>query len=175
MSPADWLFFVDADQRFRPESFDALVEAADSEERPIITGLYFAIAGHENFLYPIVTPTIFTRRSEKGFTYDPILHYPPNSVIEIDACGAGMLLVHRSVFETLCENSEPGFEHVFFQDLPLPDLEWTGEDMEFCRKVREAGIKIFCHTGVISPHIKNYLVTEDHFQNTLPYLDSRTR
>jgi hypothetical protein len=171
-SQADWLFFVDADQRFKPETFDALEEVADSVERPIVTGLYFSIGGRENFLYPVPMPTIFTRHPERKFIYDPILHYPPNATIEIDACGAGMMLIHRGVFETLRESAEPGFEHVFFHDQPVPGGDWIGEDIVFCRMVKDAGYKIFCHTGAVSPHIKHYLVTDEHFQNSLPYLDT---
>lgn len=171
-SQADWLFFLDADQCFNPETFDALVEVADAEERPVVTGLYFAIAKVPGLLYPLPTPTVFTRKPGEVNRYDSIIHYPPNATIQVDACGAGIMLVHRSVFEKISAIAEPGFENCWFQDRPLPDGEWIGEDIDFCQKITSVGIKIFCHTGAVSPHIKNYLVEEDHFEQNRSYLES---
>lgn len=168
----DWLFLLDADQRFTPETFDAIVEVADSRERPVLTGLYFAIESIPGLLYPLPTPTIYTRSPEEDDRYNPITHYPPNATIQVDACGAGILLVHRSVFEKVNEIAPPEFENCWFQDRPLPDGDWIGEDIDFCQKVAAAGIKIFCHTGAISPHIKNYLVEEEHFEQSKSYLSS---
>jgi len=42
-SPADWLWFVDTDMEFEPDTLDRLIEAADPAERPIMGALCYAL------------------------------------------------------------------------------------------------------------------------------------
>lgn len=170
---ADWLFMVDADQRFTPEIFDSLVEAADADERPVMSGLYFGIRRLDGLLYPLPLPNIFEKKPNDQFLFDHIVHYPPNAVVRVDACGAGMMLVHRRVFEEIQRNCSPEYvQTCWFNDRAIPGGGWLSEDMAFCLEVRQAGFPIHCHTGVVSPHIKHYLVDEIHFENSKAVLDS---
>ena len=41
--PADWLFWVDTDMGFSPDTVDRLLEAADPVERPVVGGLCFSL------------------------------------------------------------------------------------------------------------------------------------
>ncbi len=75
----------------------------------------------------------------------------PRGVVAVDFCGTGFLAVQRRVFEKL-EPRHPG---------PLPwyaeaviDGEPVGEDWEFCRRVREAGLPVKVHGGVRVGHCK---------------------
>ena len=170
---ADWLLLLDADQRFSPDHYDALTEVADDEERPVLSGLYFGIRNLEGLLYPLPLPNIFSKNTNAENSYAHIIHYPPNAVIEIDACGAGVLLVHRKVVEAIKKNAEPGFEDTsWFRDFPIPGGDWLSEDMYFCQQIKKIGLPIYCHTGVVSPHIKHYLVHDAHFENSKVILDS---
>jgi hypothetical protein len=170
---ADWLFMLDADQRFTPESYDVLTGAADAEERPVLTGLYFGVRRIDGLLYPLPLPNIFSKKPDDPFLFDHILHYPPNALVQVDGCGAGMLLVHRRVFEEIQRNCSPEYaETCWFNDRAIPNGGWLSEDIAFCLEVRRAGIPIHCHTGVVSPHIKHYLVDDTHFENSKVALDS---
>lgn len=169
---ADWLLFLDGDQRFTPEAYDALVEVADAEERPVLTGLYFGIRRLDGLLYPLPLPNIFSRDPSKPNFFEHIVHYPPNAVIRVDACGAGLLLAHRSVFEKISAINEPEFQKVWFKDHPLPNGDWLSEDIYFCDRAASAGVPIYCHTGVVSPHVKSYIVDDIHFEDSKVLLDS---
>lgn len=172
-TPADWLLFIDADQRFTPDLFDALTDVADDEERPVVTGLYFGIRSAENVLYPVPLPNILSLSPETGDRYDHIIHYPPNAVIRVDGCGAGMLLTHRRVFEAIRDQADPRFgDTCWFRDFPLEGGDWMGEDLFFCSQVAKVGLPIYCHTGAVSPHIKHYLVDEIHFESMRTLFDS---
>ena len=170
--PAEWLLMLDADQRFSLEAFDMLVAAADAEDRPIISGLYFAV-NDTGELYPLPMPVIYMRNAEHSFHV--ITHYPENTVIQIDGAGAGFMLVHRSVFEKIAKNAGPEYlDRCWFRDYPLRDGDgWFGEDLYFCNKANEAGFSMFCHTGAVSPHIKSYAVTEAHFLKFRDFFDSQ--
>lgn len=171
---SDWLLMLDADQRISAEMFDSLCEVADADERPVVSGLYFSqTTSPLETAYPTVLPSIFSHSLTEDGAYDPIIHYPPNSVIRVNACGAGMLLVHRRVFEKIFWTSEPELaDYCWFRDAPTETgRSWRGEDIYFCRQIEAAGFPIYCHTGVISPHIKNYVLTEDHFRASVPNLD----
>jgi len=169
---AEWLFMLDADQRFYLEAFDLLISAADAKERPVISGLYFA-ANDTGELYPLPMPTIYMRNEEHSFHV--ITHYPENAVVQIDGAGAGFMLVHRSVFEKIAEQAGPEYlDRCWFRDYPLPDGDgWFGEDLYFCNMVHDAGFNMYCHTGATSPHIKSYAVTEAHFLKFRDFFDSQ--
>jgi hypothetical protein len=172
---ADWLLFLDADQRFTPDLFDSLTEVADDGERLVVSGLYFGVLQEESVLYPVPVPNIYSLKpgDDSGYIYRHILYYPPNAVIQIDACGAGMMLIHRRVVEDIRKMAEPQYsDSCWFLDYPAPNGEWSSEDLHFCRQIQAAGHKIFCHTGVVSPHIKHYLVNEIHYESMRALLDS---
>lgn len=164
---SDWLFMVDADQRISVDDFDRLVEVADVDDHPVMSGLYFGLEDY-SLLYPMPLPLMYTRDPEGSDKFFPITHYPPNTVIEVDAVGAGMLLIHRSVPERIAVTGKE-----FFLDYPLADGSWLGEDMHFCNLIRSVGIPIHVHTGAISEHIKNYAVREEHYIQYRDYFDER--
>ncbi len=92
--------------------------------------------------------------------------------LEVEAVGTAFLCIKRNVLEALCNESNEYFENDLkdkkaweffsFERLPADEKEralginfriW-GEDMNFCRKAKEAGFKIwlapeieFCHFG----------------------------
>src|SRR5690554_5484216 len=60
---SEWLFWIDTDMGFKPDTVDRLVEAADPKERPIVGGLCFAQREIEEDGYGgyrcQATPTVF--------------------------------------------------------------------------------------------------------------------
>jgi hypothetical protein len=91
----------------------------------------------------------------------PVVDYPHDTLIQIDAAGTGCLLVHRSVLEAIQAAAEPaeGDAWCWFRDLPF-EGNWLGEDLYFCRRVRALGFPIFGHTGAILPHRRKYWLDE---------------
>jgi hypothetical protein len=81
-----------------------------------------------------------------------------NGLLEVDVLGTGCILIDRRVFETI---EPPWFTYDY--DSALKD-HWPGEDISFSRRCREAGIPLYCDTGVTSPHMIDGTVTETTFR-----------
>lgn len=156
----EWVFFLDADMRVHPETLRRLLR--DVERLPeayIVSGTYFARTDT-----PMPHVYRFTRTDDDGINWYTSLarEYAqwakarverddlPNAhcylesdddVITCDAVGAGMLLIHRSVFEAI---GEPWFES--------NRETGGGEDFDFCRKAQLAGYAIYADFAVQGDH-----------------------
>lgn len=154
---AEWLLWVDSDMRWDPsKDIQALLDAADPVERPIVGGLCFGMATDGMF------PTIyhFTRVDGRVVTAR-VREYPRDEVFSVAATGAAFLLIHRRV---LVEMRDAGFNATFpwFQETEL-DGNPVGEDLTFCIRAAGLGIPIHVHTGVRIGHHKSRLLTEEEF------------
>lgn len=161
-STAAWLLMIDSDEQLPVQAFDKMVNAADAQRRPVIAGLYFGT--WPGGLIPQPVPHIY-RRAEDGISLVPVVDYPPNQLIEIDAGGTGALLVHRSVLQAIRDQADPheGVDWCWFRDLPVAGL-WLGEDFYFCRRIRSLGYPIWAHTGAILQHRRRYWLDQRQFE-----------
>lgn len=157
---SDWLLMIDTDEQLSVQTFDKLIQAAHDKERPVVSGLVFAAFDAHKNLYPKPVPAIFAE-SEAGFL--PLYKYDKDSIFEIEACGTGCLLIHRSVLEKMREVADPnqGDNWCWFWDGPI-NGEWISEDLLFSRRIRQLGFPIYVHTGAILPHQKSYWLSEEH-------------
>lgn len=157
---SDWLLMIDTDEQLSVQTFDKLIQAAHDKERPVVSGLVFAAFDAHKNLYPKPVPAIFAE-SEAGFL--PLYKYDKDSIFEIEACGTGCLLIHRSVLEKMREAADPnqGDNWCWFWDGPI-NGEWISEDLLFSRRIRQLGFPIHVHTGAILPHQKSYWLSEEH-------------
>ena len=157
---SDWLLMIDTDEQLSVQTFDKLIQAAHDKERPVVSGLVFAAFDAHKNLYPKPVPAIFAE-SEAGFL--PLYKYDKDSVFEIEACGTGCLLIHRSVLEKMREVAGPnqGNNWCWIWDGPV-NSEWISEDLLFSRRIRQLGFPIHVHTGAILPHQKSYWLSEEH-------------
>lgn len=157
---SDWLLMIDTDEQLSVQTFDKLIQAAHDKERPVVSGLVFAAFDAHKNLYPKPVPAIFAE-SEAGFL--PLYKYDKDSVFEIEACGTGCLLIHRSVLEKMREVADPnqGDNWCWFWDGPI-NGEWISEDLLFSRRIRQLGFPIHVHTGAVLPHQKSYWLSEEH-------------
>jgi len=157
---SDWLLMIDSDEELSVLNFDKLIYSAHDTERPIVSALVFASFGDTNSVYPKPVPVIFQDTPE-GFL--PLNNYDDDSVFEIDACGTGCVIIHRSVFEKMREMADPnqGTDWCWFWDGPI-DGDWVGEDLLFSRRAKNLGFKIHANTGVVIPHQKSYWLNDKH-------------
>lgn len=125
------------------------VETLAKHDLPIVTGLYFKRT-------PPFTPNIYKKSADKTI-WEPIVDYPESGLLEVEACGAGCLLVKREVFQKI---GYPYFEYV---------EGIRSEDMDFCEKAAKAGYKIFCDVTVKCGHATETIVNEISFR--LAYAD----
>lgn len=157
---SDWLLLIDSDEQLSAAVFDQLINTAHHTERPVVAGLVFAAFKQDGALYPQPVPAIFQDAPE-GFL--PLFKYDRNAIFEIDACGTGCMLIHRSVLEKMREAADPhqGTDWCWFWDGPL-NGEWISEDLLFSRRIRQLGFPIYVNTAAILPHQKSYWLDEKH-------------
>lgn len=170
---ADWLMFIDSDEQLTVSAFDKWCEAAHALERPVVAGLVFSTLSQG--IMPTPTPAIFTSCAD-GVSVAPIMDYPVNKIIPIDAAGTGALMVHRSVLQKIRDTAtdDEADRWCWFRDLPVGG-KWLGEDLYFCRRIREAGFKLHAHTGVVLSHRRRFWLDERPFETTRDRVREMTR
>lgn len=165
---AQWLWWVDSDMGFAPDTVDRLLEVADPVDRPVVGGLCFAYkeAGPDGLGGARCTPrpTIFdwvTDGDEAGFKGR--MTYPVADVVRCAGTGSACLLVHRSVFERIAERFGPAW----YDRLPNPSGKgWVSEDLSFCMRAAAVGVPVHVHTGVRTSHAKMTWVAEEDYWST---------
>lgn len=164
---ADWLWIVDTDMGFAPDTVDRLLAVADPVERPIVGALCFSqresapdgMGGWRT----MATPTVFDWAHDgdkRGFAVR--WDYPKDAVTACDGTGMACVLIHHSVFEAIRDHETPtpaGEKEpagpVWFNRLPNHSTgQLIGEDLSFCVRARALTIPIFVHTGVQTTHHK---------------------
>ena len=166
-SAAHWLWWVDTDMGFAPDTVERLLEAADPSERPIVGALCFANREVDNDgmggRRAVAAPMILhwkTIDGESGF--DPRWDYPRDTVVRCEGVGSACVLIHRSVFERLAEKFGPNW----YSRARNPSTNaMISEDLSFCVRVNALEIPIHVHTGVPTTHAKwMWLGEEDYWR-----------
>lgn len=171
---ADWLFWIDTDMGFAPDTVDRLLEVADPVTRPIVGGLCFAQKQLDSDgmggWHTAVIPTIYdwTSIPETGETgFLSRRDYPVNSLVQCAGTGAACILIHRSVFERMGEQSRGKW----YDRVPNPTANGRllGEDLSFCLRAGSLGIPVYVHTGVRTTHFKpDWIGEEDFWRSQVP-------
>lgn len=113
----DWVAFIDTDHVFQPDMLTRLL----AHRLPVIAPL---ICSRHTPFHPVCF------RGEQALTYEQL---PEQGVIEVDAVGTGVMVLRLEAIRAL---TPPWFRLGQIQvDLP-------GEDIDFCRRLRAAGIPI---------------------------------
>ena len=170
---ADWLFWVDTDMGFEPDTIDRLLAAADPAERPIVGALAFSQreVGQDGMggYHTKPTPTILDwvhSGDQAGFAarWD----YPPDAVVQCAGTGSAVILIHRSVFERIAAHPDMGGDN-WYGRRPNPSTgQVFGEDLSFCLRAGALGIPVYVHTGVRTSHLKPQWVGEESYRAVTP-------
>lgn len=163
----EWLWFIDVDMGFGPDTVDRLIKAADPVDRPVMGGLAFSIKRRrtadfyaERFA---VQPTLFQYvelADEVGFR--PILDYPRGEVMEVSGTGGACLLIHRSALELVRER----YGDIWFEPITHPTGEkgnprHFSEDLSFCVRLAAVGIPVHVDTSVKTCHEKGGIFLDE--------------
>lgn len=163
---ADWLFMVDTDMTFTPDTVERLLEFADPEEAPVVGGLCFGFDDKGD-----IQPTLFGLTGDEQ--HPQVIRYhewPPEAMFQVAATGAACLLMHKSALIRMRDAELPqrpgkrGFNDAFpwFQELEHDGLP-VSEDIGFCWRAGLLGIPVWVNTAVQLGHIKDRELTMDAY------------
>jgi hypothetical protein len=163
-SDADWLWFVDTDMVFLPDTVEKLLEFADPVEAPIVGGLCFSI--DKGMLFPTMYGLVGDENNPQVIRFH---EWPPDAMFQVPATGTGCVIIHRSVFERIRDFKAPGTSQVgfntafpWFQE-SCHDNRPVGEDITFCWRAGIAGIPVYVNTAVHVGHVKERLLDLDAY------------
>jgi hypothetical protein len=163
---AEWMWMVDSDMTFQPDTVERLLEHADPEKAPIVGGLCFGFDDKAN-----IQPTLFGLLGDESSPQVIRYHeWPPDAMFQVAATGAACLLIHKSVFERIRDAEIPsrrgrrGFNDAYpwFQEVEH-DGTPVSEDITFCWRAGLLGIPVYVNTGVQLGHIKHRELTVDAY------------
>jgi hypothetical protein len=161
---ADWLFMVDTDMTFKPDTIERLLEFADPDEAPIVGGLCFGF-DDKGQIQPTLFGLVGDERHPQVIRYH---EWPPESMFQVAATGAACLLIHKKALETIRDvqvrPGKRGFNDAFpwFQELEH-DGAPVSEDIAFCWRAGLCSIPVFVNTAVHIGHIKERELTIDAY------------
>jgi hypothetical protein len=166
---AEWLFMVDSDMGYGPETIDQLVASAIRYDVKILGALCFAQkldkeqnqGPHGAIRYRIV-PTLYQyvevpTTGESGFR--SITKYQRDTFQHVAATGAACMLVHRDALAAI--GPEPF--------MPITDKTAGGngtprtfsEDLSFCVRAHAAGLQIGVDTSIKTSHYKGGIYLDE--------------
>jgi len=156
---AEWLLSLDSDILLTVDSFDALLDSADVTKHQILAGKYYI---------PLDSgPELAVQQwhSDLEGTGDWIPYDDKRLdqpiIDNLHSVGAGYMLVHRKVFETILENSVnpmPWFRD-YWMDFPYDS--WISDDIHFFTEVHKYGFNVALCTKATSTHLKTTKLNDD--------------
>jgi hypothetical protein len=164
-STAEWLWWIDTDMGFAPDTVDRLIEAADPAERPIVGALCFANREIDNDgmggRRALAAPVILHWRTIDGETgFDTRWDYPADTVVRCDGVGMACVLIHRTVLERIAAQFGPNW---YTRTRNPSTGEMISEDLSFCVRANALEIPIHVHTGVKTTHAKTFWLAEEDY------------
>jgi hypothetical protein len=166
---AEWLFMVDSDMGYAPETLDRMIASAEANDVPVLGALCFAqkIDPDQNqgplgaVRYRII-PTIYgyvtvETTGESGFRH--VKKYQRDTFQHVAGTGAACLLVHRRALEAV--GPEP------FMPITDPTAGGHGtsrtfsEDLSFCIRVQGAGMMLGVDTSIKTSHYKGGIYLDE--------------
>lgn len=164
----EWLWMVDTDMGFAPDTVDRMVASAEANQVTILGALCFAqkldtalAPGQFHATRLRIQPTLYEMvkvegTEEIGFKS---IRYQRDAFQTVAATGAACLLIHRSALATL--GPDP------FTPLAIPGAGGNGtmrtfsEDLSFCVRAAGSGLEIGVDTSIKTTHYKGGIFLDE--------------
>jgi hypothetical protein len=164
-SRAGWMWWVDTDMGFAPDTVDRLLAAADPAERPIVGGLCFSQIERQPDGFGgwtcVATPTVMDWRHLGQQTgYAVRWDYPRDTVTRCDGTGSACILIHRGVFEKIHAEFGPNW---YTRTRNPSTGKMISEDLSFCIRAGALSLPVYVHTGVQTTHVKRVWLGQDQY------------
>ena len=131
----DYLFSIDSDIAFSKDTLKKLL----NHNVDMVSGLYIQRKEHEHTL------EVYEKNPQGGnsnIPYDKIKNTP---FLEIAACGMGCVLIKSEVLRVV------GYPQFVYHSA-IDHRNTLSEDVDFCRKAKSKGFKIFADTTILCSH-----------------------
>lgn len=168
---ADWLFWVDTDMGFAPDTLARLIATADPETRPIVGALCFSsrevgfdgLNGFRTLPRPTIYDWVEMGDGHKRFVGRVV--YPVNSLVRCAATGSACVVIHRSVFERLNDHAAEHGKPLnnWYECSLASDGSLMGEDISFCARAAALDIPTYVNTGARTTHLKPMWLGESQY------------
>jgi len=143
-SDAEYLLQIDSDMVFNHDALEKLLGTAERMDTPVVGGLCFSYTAASG---PFPTVGMFQDDGRVAWL-SGIAGTDRAGCVTCDVTGCAMLLVHRDVFDTV--GADP-FDRIVDDTGVL-----LGEDISFCRRLKDAGIPVVVDTNVETGHVKSF-------------------
>lgn len=174
-SDAEYLWWIDDDMGFAPDTLDRLL-AEMSEEVPIVGALCFKWqetdpdpgGGYRTVPLPTVYRWLPSEDEDTPPRFKAWMDYPRDQLVQVAGTGSACIVIHRSVYEAMAErrSEDPSFGQ-FYDRIRGSDGSLLGEDVSFCIRAASLGLPIHVHTGIGTNHLKNVWVSEETYRQAL--------
>ena len=152
---ADRIMWLDSDMVFNPDIVTRLSSDLD-EGRDFVSGLCFK---RQNPIIPVCYKA--TGYTQDGDKFTPFAEhysdYPKDDIFEVAGAGLAACMVSAQLLRDIYETYGAPFS-------PVPGF---GEDLSFCRRCEEMGVKMYVDSRVKVGHVANTIVTEESYLNGL--------
>lgn len=132
----DYLMFIDSDIIFPAIAVNQLLV----DKRDIVTGIYYERKGKHR---PVLFKNVKLRDGDNPPTAEFVTEFPKDRPFEVDACGMGFCLININAVMPVIKKYKSPFE----------PYEGLGEDLSFCYKCGQEGIKIYADPRFDLKHI----------------------
>jgi hypothetical protein len=166
----DWLWVVDSDMGFAPDTVDRLLDAADPVARPVMGGLCFALretapdglGGWRT--HPVPTLYDWARKPDGEHGFASRRDYRVNTVTQVAGTGSACLLIHRNAVTAVRERDGD----TWYDRVSYASGTRVSEDLSFCYRLGLAGVPVWVHTGVRTTHHKEIWLAETDYWRAYP-------
>lgn len=152
----DRIAWFDSDMVFAPDTLTRLMARLD-EGAEFVTGLYFT---RKPPMRPVIYTDIGARTDENGVTIpyaNNYNDYPRDSYFEVAGAGFGGCVMTTELLTKIAKFG-----------LPFSPIHGFGEDLSFCLKVSQIGVKMYCDSTIKLGHMAHVEIGEGNYTNEKP-------
>lgn len=165
----EWLWMVDTDMGFAPDTVERLIASADPVERPVMGALTFQLKRQprsvttlraERFRIQPVLLEYLELDDEVGFR--PLADYGRDQVVRVAGTGAACLLIHRDALAKVrAEHGDAWFEPLVHPTGDRGKPRPFSEDLSFCVRLAGVGIPVHVDASVKTTHEKGGIFLDE--------------
>lgn len=151
MYKPDYILCVDSDNIIPKNTVDLLIKTMEEKNAEFVTAVYFQKAKPH---YPVL-------RNYRNGRFWKIENLDLGQIIEVGGCGMGTCLIKPSLFDKI----EKPYFSFNRETWGLKEVQ-IAEDLSFCKKLFEKGIKMYCNTAIVSTHLGGAIEPTNYFSFT---------